>query len=173
MSKTFLRSRTEVLADTDASGNVTAMYIMSNGQKVASVRYPLEKNRNKLSEKINFYHNDVLGSVTAITDETGKVVEANIYGPFGETEFSYKATLHKVIPEKRTELLVDPFLYSSDNRYTYTGQEQDEFGGLIYYNARWYDAEIGRFISEDPAAANPNDPLTINQYIYCACVELP
>jgi RHS repeat-associated protein len=140
---------------------------MSNGQKVASVRYPLEKNRNKLSEKINFYHNDVLGSVTAITDEAGKVVEASIYGPFGETEFSYKATLHKVIPEKRAELLVDPFLYSSDNRYTYTGQEQDEFGGLIYYNARWYDAEVGRFISEDPAAANPNDPLTINRYIYC------
>jgi RHS repeat-associated protein len=71
------------------------------------------------------------------------------------------------VPEKRAELLVDPFLYSSDNRYTYTGQEQDEFGGLIYYNARWYDAEVGRFISEDPAAANPNDPLTINRYIYC------
>jgi RHS repeat-associated protein len=49
----------------------------------------------------------------------------------------------------------------------YTGQEQDEFGGLIYYNARWYDPEVGRFISEDPAAANPNDPLTINRYIYC------
>jgi RHS repeat-associated protein len=125
--------------------------------------------------------------VTAIKDNDGKVVEANIYGPFGETEFSYdrarismrarkypqatgqgcKATLHKVLPEKRAELLVDPFLYSSDNRYTYTGQEQDEFGGLIYYNARWYDAEVGRFISEDPAAANPNDPLTINRYIYC------
>jgi RHS repeat-associated protein len=50
---------------------------------------------------------------------------------------------------------------------TYTGQEQDEFGGLIYYNARWYDPEIGRFISEDPAAANPGDPLSINRYIYC------
>jgi RHS repeat-associated protein len=72
-----------------------------------------------------------------------------------------------VIPEKRAELLVDPFLYSSDNRYTYTGQEQDEFGGLIYYNARWYDAEVGRFISEDPAVAVPENPLTINRYVYC------
>jgi RHS repeat-associated protein len=105
--------------------------------------------------------------VLAITDNDGNVVEANIYGPFGETEFSYKTTLHKVLPEKRKELLVDPFLYSSDNRYTYTGQEQDEFGGLIYYNARWYDPEIGRFISEDPAPADPNDPLSINRYIYC------
>ncbi|GBR73871.1 protein Rhs family, partial [Candidatus Termititenax aidoneus] len=119
------------------------------------------------TEQLRYYHTDALGSVTAITDGDGKIIEANIYGPFGETEFSYKATLHKVNPEKRAELLVDPFLYSSDNRYTYTGQEQDEFGGLIYYNARWYDAEVGRFISEDPAAANPNDPLSINRYIYC------
>jgi RHS repeat-associated protein len=178
---------TEVLLDTDDKGNTTGLYIMAGGNKIASVRYPQEKSRNKLSEKISYYHNDVLGSVTAITDADGKVVEANIYGPFGETEFSYdrarismrarkypqatgqgcKATLHKVQPEKRAELLVDPFLYSSDNRYTYTGQEQDEFGGLIYCNARWYDAETGRFISEDPAAANPNDPLSINRYMYC------
>jgi RHS repeat-associated protein len=110
---------------------------------------------------------DTLGSTIAITDGEDKVLEANVYGPFGEMEFSYKATLHKVNPEKRAELLVDPFLYSSDNRYMYTGQEQDEFGGLLYYNARWYDPEVGRFISEDPAAANPNDPLSINRYIYC------
>jgi RHS repeat-associated protein len=143
------------------------MYIMAGGHKVASIRYPQERNKNKLKERINYYHNDILGSTIAITDGDGKVQEVNIYGPFGETEFSYKATLHKIQPEKRAELLVDPFLYSSDNRYMYTGQEQDEFGGLIYYNARWYDPEVGRFISEDPAAANPNDPLTINRYIYC------
>jgi hypothetical protein len=27
--------------------------------------------------------------ILAITDSEGKVIEANIYGPFGETEFSY------------------------------------------------------------------------------------
>ncbi len=31
-----------------------------------------------------------------------------------------------------------------------TGRERDEFTGLYYYRARWYDAMIGRFISEDP-----------------------
>ena len=35
---------------------------------------------------------------------------------------------------------------------------------MYYFNARWYDQELGRFISEDPAA-DPNNP---NLYVYCA-----
>jgi RHS repeat-associated protein len=35
-------------------------------------------------------------------------------------------------------------------RYGYTGREYDEYTGLMYYRARFYDPQIGRFISEDP-----------------------
>lgn len=35
-------------------------------------------------------------------------------------------------------------------RYQYTGREYDEFSGLFYYRARWYDSNLGRFLSEDP-----------------------
>jgi RHS repeat-associated protein len=38
----------------------------------------------------------------------------------------------------------------------YTGKDLDEDTGLYYYNARWYDAGTGRFISEDPARDGQN-----------------
>jgi RHS repeat-associated protein len=76
-------------------------------------------------------------------------------------------TLYKLLLENKPSLLVASLAYTNGTWYTYTGQEQDEFGGLIYYNARWYDPEVGRFISEDPAAALPTNPLSINRYVYC------
>jgi RHS repeat-associated protein len=33
--------------------------------------------------------------------------------------------------------------------YRYTGQRQDDTLGLYDYNARYYDPDIGRFISAD------------------------
>ncbi|HKZ81149.1 MAG TPA: RHS repeat-associated core domain-containing protein [Pyrinomonadaceae bacterium] len=35
-------------------------------------------------------------------------------------------------------------------RYTYSGREGDPDTGLLYYRARFYDPQLGRFISEDP-----------------------
>lgn len=42
-------------------------------------------------------------------------------------------------------------------RYRYTGREYDDFTGLYYYRARYYDANLGRFISEDPIGFNGGD----------------
>lgn len=47
--------------------------------------------------------------------------------------------------------------------YTYTGREWDRETGLYYYNARYYDPEMGRFISEDPIGFNGGD---VNLYAY-------
>ncbi len=41
------------------------------------------------------------------------------------------------------------------------GKDYDEAAGLYYFNARWYDAELGRFTTEDPARDG------LNWYIYC------
>ena len=42
-----------------------------------------------------------------------------------------------------------------DEAHGFGGKEFDADIGLNYFNARWYDPELGRFISEDPVA-NPN-----------------
>ena len=48
----------------------------------------------------------------------------------------------------------------------FTGQRLDETG-LYYYNARYYDPTIGRFISADTVVPNPGNPQCFNRYSYC------
>ena len=43
----------------------------------------------------------------------------------------------------------------------FTGKQVDSDTGLYYFNARWYDAELGRFVTEDPAQDGTN------WYEYC------
>ena len=40
-------------------------------------------------------------------------------------------------------------------------KQYDEDAGMYYFNARWYDAEIGRFVTQDPARDG------VNWYVYC------
>jgi RHS repeat-associated protein len=48
----------------------------------------------------------------------------------------------------------------------FTGQRLDSTG-LYYYNARYYDPGIGRFISADTIVPNFADPQSLNRYSYC------
>jgi RHS repeat-associated protein len=48
-----------------------------------------------------------------------------------------------------------------------TGQRLDGTG-LCYYNARYYDPTIGRFISPDTVVPSPADPQCFNRYSYCS-----
>ena len=48
----------------------------------------------------------------------------------------------------------------------FTGQRYDETG-LYYYGARYYDPEIGRFISPDPTIPEGDNPQSFNRYSYC------
>ncbi len=47
--------------------------------------------------------------------------------------------------------------------YTFTGREWDKEIGLYYYRARYYDPDVGRFISEDPIGFAGGD---VNLYAY-------
>ncbi len=45
----------------------------------------------------------------------------------------------------------------TDSRFFYTCQEYDLSTDLYYYNARWYDSAIGKFVSEDPTGIATGD----------------
>jgi RHS repeat-associated protein len=49
--------------------------------------------------------------------------------------------------------------------FKYTGQRQAE-AGLYYYNARWYDPKLGRFIQADTIIPDPGNPLAWDRYAY-------
>ena len=97
------------------------------------------------SGKKFFYHNDHEGSAMVVTDELGNKVVDRDFAPFGE--------------KIKTSDREDP--YPDETEDGFTGKDFDDDIGLYYYNARWYDQEVGRFISEDSVADDPNG------YGYC------
>ncbi|MFN0140151.1 MAG: RHS repeat-associated core domain-containing protein, partial [Pyrinomonadaceae bacterium] len=46
---------------------------------------------------------------------------------------------------------------SFSSRYQFTGREYDSFSSLQYSRARFYDPNLGRFISEDPVGFEAGD----------------
>jgi RHS repeat-associated protein len=76
-----------------------------------------------------YYHADGLGSIAALTDARQKVMESYTYTSFGDI----KGHGDKV-----------------KNTYTFTGREWDDEVDLYFYRARYYDAQIGRFLTNDP-----------------------
>ena len=98
------------------------------------------------------YHLDHLGTPRRITDGNDHRVGFHDYFAFG--------------PEKEGQ--EEP----SFTPMRYAGQERDvasdRFGTLDYMHARYYEAELGRFLSVDPLreSAEAADPQTWNRYTY-------
>jgi RHS repeat-associated protein len=97
---------------------------------------------------IQYWHGDHLGSSSVITDSTGAKVQTVTYYPFGGTRTNQS-----------------PSTPAIDVPYKYTGKELDSTG-LYYYEARYYDPTLARFISADTIVPNPKDPQSLNRYSY-------
>ena len=120
ISTTFVYDGQDVVKDINSDGS-TVEYL--NG---LSVDNKLRLTDSRLPGSLYFVQ-DHLGSTTGLTNSTGSSVSQISYDSFGNANTSSNLT-----------------------RYAYTGREFDPDTGLYYYRARWYDAKVGRFISEDP-----------------------
>ena len=94
-------------------------------------------------ETTYYFHRDGLGSVTAMTDSSGAVVQSYVYDSFGN--------------------IVDQ-TGSVENAYTYTSREWDAEASVYYYRARHYDSKAGRFLQEDPTGFDAG----VNFYLYAS-----
>lgn len=93
-----------------------------------------------------FSHEDLLGSVVALTDARGKVSGRYAYDAFGN-----------VAQQKGRASLQPP---------RFTGQPLDAATRLYDLRARYYDPEVGRFISRDPVLGQIDDPVSLAPYLY-------
>jgi RHS repeat-associated protein len=122
------------------NGGATLQYrhnIVADGQVIAV--HTLDQSGNVST---SYLHYDHLGSVDAITDDTGAVAERMSFDAFGQRRD----------PSNWTDDLTSGDIASlKDNTDRgYTDQEQLDNVGLIHMNGRVYDPQIGRFISADP-----------------------
>ncbi len=91
-----------------------------------------------------YFHQNHLGSVAALTDATGNIVERYVYDGYGAPTIRDAAGLPVPANPWGTphSAVANPHLF--------TGRELDEETGLHFFRARYYDARLGRFLQRDP-----------------------
>ena len=110
-------------------------------------------------QKIRYFHPDHLGSTALVTDEEGQVVERVEYKPFGDVH-------RREVRDPATGQLIVANAASTVTPFSFTGQRYDASTGLYFYNARYYDPQLGRFTQPDTIVQNPSDPQNLNRYSY-------
>lgn len=103
----------------------------------------------------NFYlHRDYQGSILAITNSVGIVVEKRAFDAWGN--------ITKVQNGAGNSLTKLTFFDRG-----YTGHEHLQTVGLINMNARLYDPKLRRFIQPDNFIQDPTNTQNFNRYAYC------
>lgn len=102
----------------------------------------------------NYFHHDHLGSMVAVSDEVGVVIERMAFDPWGKRRFV-----------NGTPDVLDSIVgFNTDRGYT-MHEHLDEMG-IIHMNGRIYDPLIGRFMSADPFIQDPSSLQSYNRYAY-------
>jgi RHS repeat-associated protein len=127
---------------TDADGNQNSQNLIgTEGNVLATERFKGDDTQYYL------YNKDIQGSTTSLVKEDGSADATYQYTDFGET------IIHGDDQAK--------------NEVCYTGGIYDQSTGLYYLNARYYDPEDGRFMTEDSYRGEIMNPETGHLYVYC------
>ncbi len=134
---------TEILDESDTSGNFTNEYVFFGGKRVAM--------RNVSSGTIYYYEEDMLGSSRTMVQagQTAVCYDADFYPFGGERDITNTCT----------------------QNYKFEGKERDTESDLDNFTARYYSSQIGRFMGPDLANTagdldESGNPQSWNAYAY-------
>jgi len=103
----------------------------------------------------HYLHRDYLGSILAVSNNSGEVIERAHFGAWGdETDVQYRSG---VTTTKRSDSLTGR---------GFTGHEHFTEVGLVHMNGRMYDPMQGRFLSPDNHIQDPFNTQNFNRYGY-------
>ncbi|HET7864584.1 MAG TPA: RHS repeat-associated core domain-containing protein [Burkholderiaceae bacterium] len=100
----------------------------------------------------NYWHKDSLGSVVAVSNAQGAVLERMAFDAWGR----------RIKPSGGNDANLDP----AHGDRGFTGHEHLDELALVHMNGRIYDPLIGRFLSGDPVIQSPEDLQNYNRYTY-------
>ncbi len=109
-----------------------------------------------------YYLQDELGSPMYLTGTDGTAVSTYAFDDFGrniDTLTGQPRTNNAKQGYDKQGNIIQPFAF--------TGYQEDEISGLKFAQARFYDADKGRFVGEDQVRGYIGNPDTINHYLYC------
>ena len=119
------------------------------------------------SSRSRYLHRDHLGSIVAMSDETGYVIARMSFDPWGKRrspEFSsgqpsWMQWINGTAPAWMAQ-------FGEATEYTprgFTGHEHLDALGIVHMNGRIYDPHLARFLQADPFV---EDSATMNRYTY-------
>ncbi len=168
LSFAYGAGREMILQDVNTATETSTRYYVSSlyeqnieGSLTTDIHYirggdgtvAIYKERSNSTVETRYLHKDHLGSITAITDETGAIVESLSYDPHGKRrQPSWDDAVAQV--------------FSTTTNRCFTGHQYLDDVGLIHMGGRVYDPDLGRFISADPTIQYPEVQQNFNRYTY-------
>lgn len=147
MTTQFVLDGPEELGELDASGNVMRRYIPGPG---IDERIIVAEGASTIAPTRTWFHVNHEGSVTALTDASGNA-----------TGCASGVNCQRLAYDEYGNL--SAAAASTGEPYRYTGRRFDQETGLYYYRARYYSADLGRFMQMDPIGTK--DDLNLYAYV--------